>query len=299
VTDLKEYQFQYRGLIFGADTDFGVESVEGIDQFRVRRADKEMPRGHGSIPGPHYLQENEIIFTVYVDRNTFEDVELGLQEFKQYFRITERFDPDKDNLVFKLPGSGTRMVRARPIGTPVERRASPGAHIIKLTVAFIVNDPRIYSDQERSNTLLPFVAGSLAADFPMQFSFNWPSGESVGGSESVIVNNGNGDAWPLIRIHGPSSGMTTRFIIQNLTYESEMAINTPLLPNQILQIDMDSIITTNGRIPITVDGDNRYSGWELPRDPLFLGPGSNVLRLTVEGDSTGITGVITWRDTSY
>lgn len=299
MTDLLNYQFEYHGLRFGNGTYFGIKSVDGLDSFSVRRNDSDVPRGHGSIPAPHYMEERDVVFSISIDRNEFDEVEQALEEFKQIFKPSEFYDPDQDFLLAKLPGREAMMLKARPIGTPVVREAVPGAHIITLTAAFISNDPRVYSAEESSVNMNPFASTSLKLDFPIDFSTDWPSGSEVEGSEGVAENNGNSYAWPLLRIHGPSSGQITRVILQNLTYDTQLVINTPILNNQVLHADMEAIVTANGKLPVTVDGDNRYHGWELPRDPFYIGPGSNIIRLSVEGDAEGVVGVVTWRHTSY
>jgi hypothetical protein len=298
VSDLQNYQFEYRGFRFGAYTDFGLDSVEGIDSFSVRANATDLPRGHGQIPGSHYLQGNQLIFKIEVDKRTFADVEQGLDEIRQAFRVREEFDPNNDYILMQLPGKEQRIIRARPTEFPVVRSASPGAHIIKVSSIFEAHDPRTYSAEERSVLLNPYAGAGLSINFPVtQFPISWPTGEEVDGSETVAVNEGNSYAWPLIRLHGPNSGSVRRLILQNMTYGIRMSINTPLLPNQVLSADMDAVVTVNGVVPVTVDGDNRYHGWELPRAPFYLGPGSNVIRLTIEGDVEGVVGVVTWRDT--
>ena len=121
--------------------------------------------------------------------------------------------------------------------------------------------------------------------------------------EIILVNSGNVDAHPLIRLYGPQdAGTLTGFTVQNITTGAQLDVDftTPMVASDIFTVDMKRIVTvqTEGDPYINLGGANRYGDWNHPRTPFKLQPGTNVLRLEVDGTTTDASCVVTYRHTS-
>lgn len=289
-----DHQYAYRGVVFGGGTAYDLVEVEGLEGFETRVGDRDLPRGHGAIPGRHYASARLVRFVLRLfDPSTGNDeavVEQLRADLHRAFRI--RSEAVDDELVFQRPGQPERMVRCRPISVPATLN-KPGRWVRELQVAFRAADPRIYSAAVHQ-AVVPLYTPGGGADWPADITKDTTAGTAV---EAVATNAGDADAYPLIRFYGPAAGTVTAVKLTNRTTGQALEIVTPVAAGQILQADMDAAATSVDRQIIGIDGSTRYAAWALPRTPFALVPGDNVLRFEITGTSTTVRCLVDWRDT--
>lgn len=291
--ELEDFQFWFGspnedGRVFGIDTDIAVVSAEGLARVVVRSGTRELPRNDGSVPGLHLMSSKDPIFELEVSS------EDGYQDYMDSFNIM----PDEEGeLHWKWPDQDQVFMRARVLGRS-DRRDGFSYDVFPSTLAFEVANPRIYANFLKSQNLSIFDTAGEGIDFNIDFNVDFLVTGS-GGGDYVLTNDGNTDAYPIIRFYGPVSGTTTGVKLENLTHGDELDITATILAGQVLTADMESRATGAGRRIIDLDGSSRYADWELPRETFKLHPGDNVIRLTITGTSTDVIAIIQWRDTSY
>lgn len=290
---LQDYQFWFGlpneiGKLFGFNTNVEVTSVEGIEALNIRSGTRELPRSDGAVPGLHTVSMKTPIFNCDI---------LGDAEYYDFISVITTDADEEGELHFKFPGVQQAFMRARLLSR-TDKRDGFTTGAIPITVAFECANPRIYGIDMHSQGFSIWDAATEGLDWNIDWGVDFTV-SGGGGGDVVVHNAGNAFAYPIIRIFGPLSGTCTGLTIANLTTGKSFETTTDLLINQILTIDMDARIRGSGSRIIDLDGASRYGDWVLPRDTLYLQPGDNVIRLTITGTSTAVSGVINWRDTSY
>jgi hypothetical protein len=294
-----DYQLEYRGLLMGANTDYHVTKIDGLEDDSVRVADSAIPRAGGDIPGLHVANSRDVVITVFVKgEKDSQDQRDKVQALVDAFQHSD----DQHKFLWQEPGfADRRYVWARAIGRASSRDPRypflPG-----FTLRLKLADPRTYRETQDQDTLIVYSAtgggldydiGVGAAGFTKDYTVD-PA------SETVMTNNGNAPAWPLIRFYGPTVGTVTEVTLTNVTTGGELVLGTTILTGQILTADMYSIITVapSALHVIRLGTTNKYTDWAQPREPFYIAPGDNTLRFEVSaGTSTDATCVITFNDT--
>lgn len=296
--ELQNYQYRYRGLVWGANTAFGVELEEGLDGLDIASGSRGFSRRHGNLPGLNFANEKIIRFRLGLDNQvTFEDIEESLRQFRNIITAHEELDRNRDWLEFKRPGKVRQRIRCRPLIADILREASNPA-MIKFPLVFEAEDPRVYMCETKSVILLPYDTSVVGADFPMNFPVDFEGDAGTGSIEVVVTNMGNSVAYPRMQVFGPDTGVTTSVSFMNVTTGQTSTVTTDIVANQVLTMDMEAMLYPLDTIPITLDGSTRYGDWQHPREPFVLAPGDNLLRLIVEGQTTGVISSIQWNCTS-
>lgn len=267
----------WEGLRIGVGTPWRVEEIEGLEGWELRTSDIELPRGDGAVRGID-LQSARII---RVRVNTYGDhpgdpaaVEAALDEL--YRALVPQRDADWE-FIWRHPGRPLRMVRVRPTNLVRELDAR---QVLLTTQEFVLRaaDPRHYSAIERRAIIPNTPAGGV--EIP-----------------TVVVNEGNGWAYPIIRVDGPPSGVVTRVEVRNITIDSSFVVEAALPAGSTLIGDMDARATDAPRSVVTIDGASKYGAWAHPREAFKLAPGGNEIVLTTEPAGAPVTAVLTYRDT--
>jgi hypothetical protein len=243
---LEDFQWQYGGLTFGANTAIGVLNVEGLDLAEIRNGDANWPRDHGQAMGLDVFAGRDVIFDLWIKSGG-----SSLQATQLELAAATNVKPNEEiPLWFQLPNLPILCVMCRPRKRPGKIETDyAAANIYKPELAFHATDPRIYA------------AGEEAA---------WGTGEEPEtGTIQNVVNAGNTEMRPIFYIEGP----VTSPAIQNLS-----AAETPTLrfapigdPEGELTISPGEVLWVNLAIPHLV---RLYPGG--------LGPGEgfeNALRL--------------------
>lgn len=278
-------QYTYRGLTFGRGTTLELAAVNGLGGAEMRTGDQPLPRGHGAVPGSHYVEPRTVVL---------EFVSLGgtpdLEPLSRVLADTFVVQPAPLPLEWKVEGYSTRFVYARPVQVvpPRDLRSQP-------KVALTCADPRIYSADERSLNIPRYAAAGGQLDYPGDYPKDFPAGTNV---DAVATNAGAADAYPTIRFYGPTDGNTvTAVTLRNLTTGQILTVTTAILAGQILTVDNTAWVTASGGLVVALDGTSRYGSMAQPRTPFALVPGDNILRFETSGTSTAAAAVLSWRDT--
>lgn len=259
-------QHSFNGITFGEGTYVLVEAVEGLFGSDVRRGDTPMPRGHGSVGGQHFEVERSIFYDIAIYGD---DRDATMRAVRDAFRVVEDADLP---LEFNVDDTTYRIL-ARPLRMPVRRRADSW-RIPRTTVALIASDPRIYSADETTTVVPLYSTAGGGVNAPLNAPINTSAGTTV---EAVVVNDGNSDAHPTVRFHGPA----TEVVLTNVTSGDTLTVATAIASGQVLTYDGTAYVTASGEHVVSLDGAGRYGAW-VERIPFVLPPGESVLRFTAD-----------------
>jgi hypothetical protein len=290
-------QFAFRGLVLGADTPYFIQSLTGLEDLTARVADRELPRGHGSVPGPHYAAAKDVILdvTVVADGDpSIVNPALLMQRVAE-LRTAFSVSPTPLPLLWARPGMPDRLIYVAP--TQVSRTETVGDRGIFafLKIALTAADPRIYSSERHQVVVSRYDPAGGSVDYPADYPKDFPAG---GATSGVVFNAGASDAYPLLRFYGPKDGGTlTSVTLRNTTTGQALTVATSIGPGQILTVDNAAHVTGAGTPVVSLDGASRYGSWQQPRVPFSLPPGESTLRYETEGTTADTECVVTWRDT--
>jgi len=202
--DLKEGQFELRGLVMGEDTPYFLMPGTGPWSRQTRTSQSgERPWGHGSWAGAEWAAEVVVPFRIRVDGTS--RTPGGWLESHQHlaaaFRPVGAAGVDEE-LKFCFGGREYAMY-----GRP--RMIEPATDLIKTgyaitQAAFVALDPRIYAAAgSEAETGLAVFEGGLAIS-PLAVPFSVPA-VRVGGSVDV-TNEGTAETSMVLIAHGPVEG---------------------------------------------------------------------------------------------
>lgn len=294
---MADYQVEYRGLTMGLGTDFSIVSLTGLEADEVRLGDTQIPRAGGDIPGLHVPSarfiEMEVVAGGEKDSQAHRDNVQALVDAFQHSDTTHKF-------YFEEPGmGGRRYVNARPAGR-FSNRDPRWPFFAKHTVRLKVADPRTYEEFQNTGQVSNYDATGGGTDYDVtEYGKEFTVDSSA---QTIVRNNGNTKAWPILKFYGPISGTITQLTLTNITSGQPATVfDSTLLTGQILTADMEAVVTVkpSGLFVVRLEPNtNRYSEWAQPRDPFYLVPGDNTLRFEITG-GTSTDGIctVTYRDT--
>lgn len=149
----------------------------------------------------------------------------------------------------------------------------------KFRVELLVQDSFFYGQTLNSTIINPPTTGGTTLPTTLPFSF------SLSGGSSIIVNNGNGVMYPVVRIYGDS----TNAHLSNSTTGQEFSIQTNIPAGVYVEIDMLE------QSAIGSDGLNYLEYFE--GDFFYLKPNSNTLNYSSDsGAGSGTYAQVFYRD---
>ena len=292
---LPDGQYQYGSFLFGTGTNFGIRSIDGLENMTVRSGDRELPRGHGSVPGPHYVAAKDPVFELVV-RNGGSAATLAarLAELREAFQVDS--DAAHRPLTWKRPGMPERVAYLAPIAVAHAESFETVDRVAFPRVALTAADPRIYSSVVRTVALNPYDPGGGGIDYSWEtYPQDWPAGTP---GDGVANNAGNSNAYPTLKFYGPTdAGTLTSVSVRNMTTGQLLTVTTAITTGQILQVDNLAHVTGSGAQVVGLDGSSRYGDWQQPREPFVLVPGDNVVRYETVGTTAETQCALVWRDT--
>ena len=279
--DVFDYQYRLNGLLVGDGTVYDVVSHDGLEGWEVRTSDTEQPRGDGDLRGIDLQTARQVVLEIEVGPDgpvitggSQAQVETRLETLLA--ALVPRRDTDWE-LIWRHPGRPVRRISCRPISMP--RKADwAGTLLAKVPVALRAADPRHYGRARRRLVV--------------------PASPAVGAPTQVIAaNEGDVDAYPTVSFVGAVTEVTG-VALANVSANVELDVRTVLGAGQTLVADMQGRVSGAPRSVITLDGVSRYGAWQLPREPLPIVPGNNLLELhTTPPGVTGVVCVVEWSDT--
>jgi hypothetical protein len=282
---LLDGQLSYNGLTFGMYTDYLVTLATDLEGVSIRSGDRELPRGHGSVPGPHFAVARQPVLDIAVGGTTAQ-MDALVQD------LADTFAPQSVPLplVWKRPDIPERVVYARPLQFAPPRSAG----LRRLKVALTCADPRIYSNTTRTVSVPRYTASGGGIEWPVDWPLDFSAGVSL---DATATNAGAADAYPTVRFFGPTDGGTvTSVTLTNVTTGESITIATTITAGQTLTFDGRAFITGSGDLVVGLDGASRYGSWTQPRVPLRIPPGDSLLRFTTAGTSTAVACVLSYQD---
>lgn len=278
-------------VTFGLDTDLIVRSVEGLDGYdQLRSSTVTIPRGHGGIPGQHYAGVRYPTFRLLAAADSVADMPTLRDQVMQALAPSTSEDGTLDWITDGM--SGTRRLYCRPLVVSWPLDGSRSARLSEAAVTFEAADPRIYSVAGKQVSLDAFSTSGGVND-----PVNDPKNVTVSGSDVAVTNDGNTGAPPVIRFYGPTSGTCTGVQLTNRTTGVQIDVQTDIVAGQILTIDVRAFLAATGARVIDLSGSSRYGSWQQTREALLIEPGSNLLRFTADGITTGMSCRVDFADT--
>lgn len=274
------FAYQYRlggwdGLLIGNDTPYQVESHDGLEGWQIRTSDDELPRGDGALRGVDLQSSRQILFELKVGGTT-EFVEDRMDTL--YRALVPQRDEDWE-LIWRHPGRPLRMMRCRPVDL-VRGLSWQEVIVNHQKFALLASDPRHYSA------------------FIRQAKITNTAANAVEPIPKAVLNEGNGFAYPNIRITGPASGpAVTRVELVNATYDVSFVVEAQLPSGSALVGDMEARATGAARSVVTIDSQSKYGAWQHPRETFRLGPGANDIHLVTVPAGAPVTCTLDYRDT--
>lgn len=282
------FNYQYRlggwtGLLIGDGTPYNIISHDGLEGWDIRTSDDDLPRGDGALRGVDLQASRQILFELQVGADGDGTTALVIQSEVEnlmdtlYRNLVPQRDQDWE-LIWRHPGRPLRMVRVRP--TNLTRELTWEQTVInQQKFALIASDPRHYSAFVRTANVTVTPASGVITPV-------------------TLINAGNGAAYPLVRIQGPTSGPpVTRIELNNLTADVSFVVEAILPGNSVLIGDMEARATGAARSVVTIDGQSKYGAWQHPRDTFRLGPGGNDVHIVTEPPGAPIVTTLEYRDT--
>jgi hypothetical protein len=292
LAELSDWQYDIGGVVIGAGTNVQVIETTGLGRPPVRDNDIDQPSMDGSFAGPDYWAARQIQFDAAIrvpgNPEACHDLVAALQAAT---------DPAAVRLVggqgltlrMKRPGRAVKQltVRARKLD-PEYKQVVHG--YVPLDMEFLAHDPVFYADSD-SVTDVPIgwlTGGGFAA--PVVAPIYVQDGTVAADRPGWAVNDGDADAWPILRIYGPCATVTV------IHAESGRSLAMPTLSlaaGQWVEID-----TRPGYRTVTRENGGNASSTLSPasRIDLFsLPPGQSELRFTAFDNTNTSHMRVTWR----
>ena len=291
--ELADWQYDIGGVLIGKGTTVNVIEVTGLGRPPVRDNDVDQPSMDGQFAGPDYWAGRQIQFDAAIkipgDPDACHDMVATLQAAT---------DPAAVRMV---GGQGLTLRICRP-GRPVKsltvraRKLDPEYKqvihgYVPLDMEFLAHDPTFYADED-STTEIPLgwlTGGGFSA--PITAPIFVQSGTTAAVRPGWVTNNGDADAWPIIRITGPCANVSIIHVASGRT----LALPTlSLAAGRWIEID-----TRPGFRTVTWDNGGNASAYLSPasRIDLFSLPkGTSEMRWTAFDNTNTARMRLTWRD---
>jgi hypothetical protein len=195
------YQYEYNGLLLGADSDFEIDSITGLSGYpAVRTGTVDRFGRHGGIPGRHYLPLKD--FTVQ-----FSGVPASNVAFKDLrdavaTAFAVRTDPT-DEIPFVLfhPGRDDKLyIDARPIALDIPMDREWAIRYPHFSVRFEASYPFFRGLNTKTSIILS-TGDATGLTLPLSFPLDFGTATANSGS---ALNIGTAPAHWFADIHGPA-----------------------------------------------------------------------------------------------
>lgn len=254
------------------------EECSGLDSAEVRENMADRTELDGSIQGPQFYGKRPIVLTGQInapDSITRNEMAARIKRASNAMR--------KNATLTWTPDGGSQMF------TRVRRQAPPritGNWLKKFQIPLVAADPRIYSTTLTSSSVLASPASENGRTYEKTFDFSY--GLPTPSGILNVINNGDGESPPIIRIWGAGSNPT----LTNVTTGQSLVLNyTMVTGEEYLELDFFArTIKLNGVV-------NRYSALNFADSEWwYLQPDANEIRLGWSSFTTGAKMEVFYRD---
>lgn len=277
----KDKQYEFNGLLMGADTAYQVFNFIGLEDMpSVRASDRFRALRHGEHRNDHFLMGRDFVMEMLVKGETEAGLRSALEDLADAMVIQQ----DELPFVYRIPQATFTKSR---INARIRRRAFPidntymHGHLARVALEFHATDPRIYDNVEQS---LSTGITEVTSGWSMPWSSPWDLGGTGESSSVTATNAGNRGAPHVVRFNGPA----TRVEVESVEQSKMLEVATTLLDGQFLELDtLEQTILLNGTA-------SRYGDLTAGSNWFDLQPGVNTLvfRSTTTGAPTMD---VTWR----
>jgi hypothetical protein len=291
--ELTDWQYDIGGVLIGADTTVQVLETTGLGRPPVRDNDVDQPSMDGSFAGPDYWAARQIQFDAAIripgNPAACHDMVAALQAATDTAAV-RLVGGQGLTLRILRPGRAVKSltVRARKLD-PEYKQVIHG--YVPLDMEFVAHDPTFYADAD-SVTELPLgwlTGGGFAA--PVAAPIFVQDGTVAADRPGWVNNQGDADAWPILRITGPCANVT----ITHVASGRSLALPTlNLAAGRWVEID-----TRPGYRTVTWDNGGNASTYLSPGsriDQFSIPPGQAEMRWTAFDNTNSARLAVTWRD---
>lgn len=268
-----DMQYEFRNLLFGADTDILTEKVTGLlASAPARNQDVDKLGDHGASPGVVTYGKRTIAFDLHVMGASGNDIETKLEVARKAFQLPRRrASRSPSEFVYKRPGQPLKVIYARCERRDFTSDYKTARGLASGSVELIAPDPLIYSLVVNEETL------------------TLPVGTANGEIEIYQAGDCEDGAAPVIEIVGPSTDATvTSATDENRALKVDGAISA-----------VQTFLFDEKDLTATLDGAD--AGAMIRNDSQFwtLLPGWNTIVYARSAANMGAesTMKIRWRDT--
>ncbi|MCI3279213.1 phage distal tail protein [Streptomyces cylindrosporus] len=291
--DLADWQYDLGGVLIGKGTSVVLVETTGLGRPPVRDNDVDQPSMDGQWAGPDYWAARQVQFDAYIKIPGQPDA---------CYDLVATLQAASDAAAVRLVGGQGMTLRIKRPGTPVKRLTGRMRKLdpeyaqvihgkVPLDIEFVAHDPQFYADTE-TTTELPLgwlTGGGFAA--PVRAPIHVQDGTVAADRPGWVTNNGDADAWPVIRVTGPCTNVT----ITHVASGRSLALPTlTLAAGRWVELD-----TRPGYRTVTWDNGGNASAYLSPgsRIDLFsLPPGTSEMRWTAFDNTNSARMRLTWRD---
>ncbi|MDF1596940.1 MAG: phage tail family protein [Acidimicrobiia bacterium] len=270
--------YTFRGLTMGDGTDVLIDGPLTVESLDVDIQNDNLPAYHGAIPGDSYAVGSS---------NPLKIVVVGTALTTLTDQVLAAFAPSvstEDPFVWD-----DRLRYCRVKSRKVTRKA--GSTVVNVLLSG--SDPAIYAAVLSSDSLAVF-ATSAGLSYPVTYPKTY--GAAGSGAGTVVSNNGTWETWPTLTINGPTSGVLTDPIIENVTTGKTIALSAE--GGAQIGVGQQLVIVSHPRIRSIAfaSGASRYLNLFVNSEFFPLAPGNNELRFKGSGVTTDASCDVEWRD---
>ncbi len=278
----------YRGETFGGTSDIGVVALRGLEDLDVEELTVPLPRYHGGVPVTAHAFSRRIEVELRIRPSTRSRALLSFQPEPETESPLVIVWEDEKGVADTTERIECRVLRRGSVSRDRTTEFNPHVLIVEL----VASDPAIYVDL-LSTVALSVFASSAGLSYPVTYPKAYGAGGS--GAGTIVVNAGDWETWPTLKINGPSSGTLTNPIVENVTTGKKVELDAN--GGVSIGVGQQLIVETHPvrRSILFATGASRYGRQSDASEFWPLEPGNNELRFRGSGTTTGATVDVEWR----
>ena len=247
---VNDYQYEFKGFLFGSGTSYLVEEVEGLIGLPdVKTNDEAKQDNHGYHRGLDLFAGRRLIFVLNILGSPGTDIENKIRTATSAFQVSKRAGTQEYKLLIKRPGRVGLFIecRARRMAFPSNYSTAKG--LAKGGAELFASDPRYYSETQTS-TFVDIANTAVQGQANVSMSGDFSDGSD-----------------PVLEIVGPATNPR----IQNQADGGRtIRIDVVLSSTDTLVIDVKNKI-------VTINGVDRYNTVRADNQWWSLIPGTNTI----------------------
>jgi hypothetical protein len=257
---------------------FYLEEITGFDSPNVRQSVEDIPEYDGAVFGNFYYGSRPVTFRGRIISGSATSRNLAVVQLQRALRALR-----DDATIWAYP-TGLPPMR---MAARVQNLRITGGYVKEFQIGMIAADPRIYSQEQHSDSSSATAGAVFGAPWPLTWPVVWGGGS--GASAIVNVENvGNIGTPPTLRVHGIIDNPEIR---NETTGQSIFIDNVSLAAGEYIDIDVAT------RTAVSSVSGNIYSRVRFPGTTWWLlEPGANDIQLRGASTGAGVQVTVYWRD---